>query len=368
MRYIVTFMTVCLCSLVLAEPSIKPTPPSSQPTAHAQTTLPVEITSDDPNLYYVGRFDRSGKGVRAQWGGSSVTIRFNGTDLQAKLGDTGNTYHTVVVNGEVKSVLTVRGKAGVFDLARDLPAGEHTVSLVRRVEPSQGMSIYQGFYLNEGGRLLEPKKLTRRIEIIGDSISCGYGNDTLDPKQKFSPQTQNAWNTYGAIAGRALDAEVHLLAWSGRKVTNSLDIYTRTLPTDAKSEHTPGNWKADVVLINLCTNDFAGKNEPEEEAWVKAYKDLVAQVRKNHPDAQLYLASGPMFTVGDQGKGLTFQNYLNRVQKELEAAGDKKIKQLHFDRQNAGKDGVGADWHPSAATHAKMAEKLTTAIKQDLNW
>ena len=34
----------------------------------------------------------------------------------------------------------------------------------------------------------------------------------------------------------------------------------------------------------------------------------------------------------------------------------------------AGKDGVGADWHPSAATHAKMAEKLVATLKQDLGW
>jgi lysophospholipase L1-like esterase len=364
------FMSLFVAAVTFAEPSIKPTPPSSQPTKQADAALPVEIKPDDAKLYYVGRWDtRDAKGPRAQWAVSSVTVRFNGTDLQARINDEKKGgYLTVTVDGEVTTVILPAAKAGLFDLARGLPAGEHTVTLTRRTEPTTGTTQVMGFYLNEGATLLEPKRLTRRIEIIGDSISCGYGNDVLDPKLHYSPQTQNGYATYGAVAARELNAELHCAAWSGRKVTNALEIYQLTLPLDKRSTWTPGDWKADVVLINLCTNDFNAKEVPDEEKWVAAYKELIATARKNNPDAQIYLSSGPMFTIGKEGKGLTFQNYLNRVQKEVEEAGEKKIKQLHFARQDAKADGVGADWHPSAATNAKMAQKLVEQIKVDLKW
>lgn len=362
-------LSLIVTAATFAEPSIMPTPPSSQPSEPAKSVLPLEIKPNDPKLYWIGRFDLSKpEGPRAQWPLSSVTIRFNGTDLQAKLADGGKDFHAVIVDGEPKSVVVPKkGPAAVYDLARNLPPGEHTVQLVKRSESYTGTVHYLGFYLNEGATLLEPKKLSRRIEIIGDSISCGYGNDILDPKQKYSAHTQNAYNTYGAMAGRALDAEVRILAWSGRKVTNTLDIYTKSLPADPKNTWAGDNWKADVVLINLGTNDFS-KEVPDEEKWVAAYKALIAQVRKYHGDVPIYLSCGPMFTVGEKGKGLTFQNYLNRIQKELADAGDKSIKQLHFARQDPKQDGVGADWHPSASTHAKMAEKLIAQLKEDLKW
>lgn len=363
-------MSLFVTAVTFAEPSIKPTPPSSQPATQAETALPVEIKPDDAKLYYIGRWDtRDAKGPRAQWSVSSVTVRFNGTDLQARINDEKKGgYLTVTVDGEVKEVILPAAKAGLFDLARSLPAGEHTVTLTRRTEPTCGTTQIMGFYLNEGGQLLEPKKLTRRIEIVGDSISCGYGTDAPNEKTKYSAQTQNAYGTYGAVAARELNAELHCAAWSGRKVTNSLEIYELTLPLEKKSMWTPGDWKADVVLINLCTNDFNAKEVPEEEAWVKAYKELIAAARKKNPDALIYLASGPMFTVGDKGKGLTLQNYLNRVQKEMEETGEKKIKQLHFAQQNGKADGLGADWHPSLSTNAKMAQKLIAQIKEDLKW
>lgn len=49
----------------------------------------------------------------------------------------------------------------------------------------------------------------------GDSISAGYGNECRSEREHYTPRTQNAFMSYGAIAGRSVGAEVRIVAWSG---------------------------------------------------------------------------------------------------------------------------------------------------------
>ncbi len=71
--------------------------------------------------------------------------------------------------------------------------------------------------------------------MIGDSISCGYGNEGKSQNEHFSPDTENARDAYGAIAARRLGADYACVAWSGRKMwpDNTVpEIYDRALPQD----------------------------------------------------------------------------------------------------------------------------------------
>ena len=360
------FFVATVAAVSCADEAGPPTPPSSQPTAAATTALPVEIKPSDANVYYVGRFDtRDAAGPRAQWPGSTVTLRFNGTDLQAKLA--GKQYHAVMVDGKFTSVIVGSKDPELFDIARGLPAGDHTVSIIRRTESFTGVTQYLAFYLNEGAKLLEPAKLTRKIEIIGDSITCGYGNEAANEKQHFAGNTENSAMTYGAIAAREVGAEYHSIAWSGRKMApnNTMgEIYDRALSQDKTSVWDFKTWTADVVVINLSTNDFNAKPPPTEEAWVPAYAAFIERLRKNYPDAMVYVATSPMLS-GDRKK--TTKAYLEKVIESRKAAGDSKVALLEFPAQSP-KDGLGADWHPSVKTHEKMAGILVAKLKEDLKW
>jgi hypothetical protein len=94
----------------------------------------------------------------------------------------------------------------------------------------------------------------RRIEIVGDSITCGYGNEGTDPCN-FSAETENHYLTYGALAARMFGAELSTVAWSGKGVVNNFDndvfeplpqIYDRLLATEADgvgaSSGSPMSW------------------------------------------------------------------------------------------------------------------------------
>ena len=220
--------------------------------AAADSQLPVNIAASDSKIHYIGRFDTNEPaGPRCAWSNSTVALRFVGTALGAKLADSGENHWQVVVDGKPTKVLTTKGKGSNYRVVDDLPPGEHTVELVKRTEAFCGNTQFQGFQLSEGARLLEPANAKHRIEIIGDSISCGYGNEGKSETEHFSPNTENAHLTYGAIAARELGADCVVVAWSGRKMwpDNTMPaIYDLALPQDKTKfqEWTP-RWCSSIL-------------------------------------------------------------------------------------------------------------------------
>lgn len=329
--------------------------------------LPVAVSWNDPRVRYVRRFNTADPaGPRCAWSASAVTLRFRGTGLNVKLADGSSNAYQIVVDGKPTAVLTTQGGTHLYSVFRG-PRGTHTVTLVKRTEAFFGTTQFEGFQLAQGGKLLPlPPRPRRRLEVIGDSISCGYGNEAKDQTEHFSATTENAYLTYGALAARTLGAEYVCVAWSGRLMwpKNTMgEVYDRTLPADANSRWDFGHWIPDAVVINLSTNDFAG-GVPDKAGWVAGYEAFLTRVRKNYPKATLFCASSPMLWGAPVGIA---KSYLTQIVQDENAAGDRNVHLLVFDTQDA-KNGMGADWHPSIKTHAIMADKLSSALQADLGW
>ncbi|HCE42425.1 MAG TPA: GDSL family lipase [Lentisphaeria bacterium] len=368
--------TFCICLLVAISASTAFNLTSAEPgkAVVAASDLPLKIAPADVNIKYVGRFDTSdAAGPKCAWSASNITIKFNGTAANVKMsGRKDADRWQVSVDGKPTQVITMTGSPALFSLAADLPAGEHTVSMMRCGEAHLGPSQILGFQLSQDAKLLPVPAAKHRLEVIGDSISCGYGNEANAKEEHFTPQTENAYKTYGAIAARALDADYMCIAWSGKCMwpKNTIpEIYGRTLPFDASSKFDFSKWKPEAIVINLCTNDF-GKETPEEEGWVKAYKEFISGLRKNNADAVIFCSVGPMMSDAwpkDKKALSTASRYLNRIVDECTKEGDKNIFFLKFDTQT-GSNGYGADWHPSAKQHEVMSGTLINALKEKLKW
>ena len=336
---------------------------------------PVEVAITRATVRTMGRFDfRDGAGPRSQWSAGAITLRFQGTDISAKIRDSGGAdYLQIVIDGKPTRVLPLQKDEHLYSIGEGLPNAPHTLTLFKRTEAFVGIVHYTGFQLNAGGKMLPPPAPSKhRLEVIGDSISCGYGNEGANQNEHFAPATENAYMTYGAIAARKFNADYTCMAWSGKKMwpDNAIpEIYDRALPTDPGSSWDFSQQIPDAVLINLATNDF-GKENPDEKGWTEAYKAFLARVRKNYPEAHLYCAIGSMmndsYPAGHRALS-TVRAYLLKVVADTRAAGDPNVSVLEFTPQDA-KNGLGADYHPNVKTHEIMAEKLVEALARDLKW
>jgi lysophospholipase L1-like esterase len=330
-------------------------------------------SSGEPRVRFVGRVDETdASNVRFAWSGTGIVARFSGTSVAARL--TGGQQYTVLIDGVLQPKLVPTGASSV--LADNLTDGPHDVEIYRRTEANQGESVFSGFDLGAGTLLAPPAASERRIEIIGDSISCGYGNEGPDMNCGFTPDTENHYLTYGALAARALGAELTTVAWSGKGVvcnygddaTSCMDpmplYYDRTLPNRAESLWSFSVWQPQAVVINLGTNDFSTTMDPARADFETGYADLLGRVREAYPDAVILCTVGPLLTGTDL---TTATSFIESAVQARVAQGDTKVKTFVLAPTNPN-DGYGCDWHPSLRTHEIMAEALTEALREELGW
>ena len=330
---------------------------------------PTVISPVDPRIRYVGRWDFSDeKGPRCEWTASMVEIRFHGTGLDADFVPC-RAFWEAEVDGVVgQKFAPVSG--GRFSVASHLPNGHHVVRLYRDTEAATGPTQILDYAVPNGG-LDKPLAPTRRFEVIGDSISCGYGDEGANAKEHFSLLTEDAYLTYGAVAARKVDADYTCVAWSGRKMwpDNTIpEIYDLSLPTlgvvwrFGRSE--------DAYVINLGTNDF-GKGNPDRAGWTNAYAKFIGKLREHSPKARIYCAVGPMMSDNyppTQQARTTLISYLGDVLAKRKQAGDDNLAIIDFGVQDIAKNGVGADYHPNVKTHREMASRLIDQFRLDLRW
>jgi lysophospholipase L1-like esterase len=299
-----------------------------------------------------------------------VVARFSGTAVYVTLNDAGQTQFTVLIDGVLQPNLVARAGMQRYELASVLPAGEHVLELYRRTEASYGPTQFIGvdFGAPEAppGQLLPPPPVTRRIELIGDSISAGYGNEGADTTCTLTPGTENHYMTYGAISARALAAELVTVAWSGKGVVYNYGetdranpmpaLYDRTLPADASSVW-DFSFVPDAVVINLGTNDFSTNDDPPADVFVPAYVSLLQRVRMHYPEAFILSTVGNLLYGQDL---IDARTQIAAAVADFQAQGGSRVAVWEMNVPN---DAPGCDYHPSIATHQRMAEGLTAQLR-----
>jgi lysophospholipase L1-like esterase len=340
--------------------------------ASGATKLPLRISPYNHDIRYVGRFDNSqAAGPRCAWSASEVTIRFRGTAAEARLAGGTNQRWQIIVDRHLGRIITLHGRPAEFLLASHLKPGVHTISIFRLGEPIWGTTRIMSFRLSTGSRLLPMPDRQRHLEVIGDSISAGFGVTAPNQTYHFSPTTENAYLAYGAVAARALHAEYVCIAWSGKCLwpKNTIPkIYGRVLPNNPHSRWNYA-WKPQVIVINLGTNDFAGGN-PQARGWINAYVKFIKRLRKHDPGVTIFCALSPMLTnpwSPSKDARSTCHKYLLRVVARCHRAGYRKVYFLDFPMQT-GKYGFGAQWHPSVGEQHYMGEILVRALRKKMGW
>jgi lysophospholipase L1-like esterase len=343
-----------------------------------------KIAPSDPAIRYGGMFDRrTPDAPRFAWPGTHIEVRFSGTSLQARLTSTPvedetreTDWITVVIDGgEPKTHALAEGEH-VYPLASGLGPGMHRALIWKRTEAEVGTITFHGLRLDDGAKVGAPLPAPeRRMYFIGDSITAGYGVEGPDMTCHWSAARENNYATYGAVAARALGAEYVASAWSGKGIYRNYEqrdeevmprLYRRIIPTDPGSP-LASSFTADVVVVNLGTNDF-GRGIPDKAKVLGAFGALLEELRASHPRALIVLMLGPMLiddaVVGKQRT--TMRAWLAELQAERVADGDTKLELLEVWTDPA--EGLGCDAHPNARTQARIGAELATLVKTKLGW
>lgn len=325
-------------------------------------------------VHFIGRFDDDGDTKRFAWPGTSIATRFDGTDLTIRLDDGGANLFEVTIDGEAQPVLETTAGEADYAIATGLAAGPHDVVVARRTESFFGATRFVSF---SGATLVETPVPDRFVEIIGDSITCGYGVLGVGPYCDFSADTEAETHAWGSFAAAELGAAHASIAYSGRGAWRNNDggtdqtmreLYLRTIADDAGSAWDFAGYSPDVVVVALGTNDFA-QGDPGAD-FVTGLLELVDGIRAHFPDPWILLAESPMLS-DSYPPG---EMHRSRARAHLEAAvtaaadsGDDRVVLLEIAEQQAA-DGLGCDYHPNETTERKMADALVARVRALTGW
>ena len=321
---------------------------------------------------WVGRVDLTdAQHPRFSWSGSGFVARFSGTSLSIQINSSGAFLFKAVVDGTPQTAFTIPSGQQTASVVSGLAAGTHTVEIYRQTEGSQGDSQLLAITVGGGALATPPAAPARLIEIIGDSISCGYGTLGALGDSDCYP-TESHWDTYAAVAARALGADVNTIAMSGQgayrnyggDMNNTLPmVYTRALTNDA----TP-TWdfrtQAQAVIVNLGTNDISNNKGDPGTPFETAYTGLLQTVRSKYPGALIVCIIGPLLSGTDL---TTIQNHIKNSVAARAAAGDKNVE--FFDKiATQTTDKEACQYHPDPAENQIMAAQLVTELQAKLGW
>lgn len=337
-----------------------------------------KIPASDARFQYIGRFNTEDpRGVSFAWSASTIRFRFSGSECRIFLqhiydkdSEHNENYYTVFIDGKQSTIIRATPTDSSFIIAKNLSRGEHLVSIFRRTEAFCGIAVFQGIDLGENGELLNPPPLAeRRIEYIGDSITCGYGNEASQETDDFLPKTEDAYRTYSAITSRNLAMEYRSICFSGRGIFQNYDLtrestmltlFDRYYPQDTLSWNF-SSWVPDAVVINLGTNDFA-HHIPTEDHFVYAYVALLKKIRQYYPETMIVCLDGSMVS----GENLTIlRRYIRSAISVVQESGDTRVQPFSLSTQ--GTYGYGANFHPNLKQNEINAMELTEYLEGIIN-
>jgi len=179
---------------------------------------------------FVGRTAINGDGTRSfDWEGVQMFVNVAGaTYVNVAVNASGGAHGRFVVEAggvEVTSFYVASYSGSVFLAAAGL-SGTTAIRVISVLEPSftgadaTSMFTFIGFYTDGTAAPASPPR-ARRIELVGDSISAGYGaRGSADIAQEFGcPVNENTSGnkyTYNWAIAEHFKADLIPIAWSGK--------------------------------------------------------------------------------------------------------------------------------------------------------
>jgi lysophospholipase L1-like esterase len=314
---------------------------------------------------------------------SSVSFNFKGNSCVISLQSVDSWEHhnyvCLELDGEYLGRLKIeKGPPQSFPVVVSKKKKTHTLRIYKATEASNGSVLFIGTTAKLS-KVTAPKR--KKIEFIGDSITCGMGNDAAaipcGTGEWFDQH--NAYLAYGPVVSRGLNADFVLSSvsgigmyrnWNDENKNESImpDVYEKLyLNNNTNNKEYDFSFQPDLVSICLGTNDLSegdGKKERlpfNEEQYVSNYIEFIKTVYKHAPNTRIVLLNSPMVS-GD--RNVIFVRCLKRVIKAFEKdTTHKPIALFEFQPMNPN----GCGFHPDSNDDKIMADQLTPFFKKILH-
>lgn len=254
-----------------------------------------------------------------------------------------------------------------------------TVRIIKLSEAAFSIAEVMPIETDDAAYIFPAPEKSLKIEIIGDSITCGYGVDDSNIQSDFATEAENCMKAYSYLTAQLLDADYSLFCYSGHglisgytpdETRNTREVippeyydtygYSYGCAGDQHSHEIPWDhrlFKPNVILINLGTNDdsYCQKNSAAYDEYTEKLTIFLRKVRSRWPDAHIIFCLGII--------PVEIYPYAVKAVRQLH---DDKIYTFKFKAQN-GWLGYGSNWHPSEDTHKCAAEEISAFIKTIIN-
>lgn len=381
------------------------------------------ISPSDPRLIYCGRIDFDNPDAPVMvYPSSYVTFRFTGNLLKVKLTNKRSCWSNrmgCVIDGVQTALLlyedneehvyTIYGDNACVELKnysadsschdekKGVPAGKndtektdtaekdngncevwHEVIFFKRQDSADYVTIH-GFELEDGAELAaneaeKNKKL--KIEVYGDSVSCGEVSEAVDYVGKADPvhngEFSNSWYSYAWMTARKLNAKLHNISQGGIALLDGTGYfgapgYIGVESCYDKIQYFPGlgevkqwdfsRYTPDVVVVAIGQNDAHPDNYMPEDydgakakRWRERYEWFIRRLMQLYPEAKIVLAT--TILMHDAAWDRAIDDVCRRI-----ASG--RVHHFFYKRNGAGTPG-----HIRIPEAQEMSEELAACIQK----
>ncbi|CAK8995969.1 unnamed protein product [Durusdinium trenchii] len=284
-------------------------------------------------------------------------------------------YHTCQVDDNDPYVLS--HQSGLMEIARGLAKEEtHTIKCGRNTEAFYGVTILDALLVDDSCVALSPPSIANElhVEFLGDSITAGWQVLLSSGSwEQGGPSNEDVFHSYAGRLAQAWTSNWRVVAQTSIGVlphysfgTNFKGMKDQFLCRELKLyEPCPKEWnfewQADVVVINLGTNDFIFNN-PSESEFQSAYATLIGLVRSKYPTALIFCIVPLVQSCKPDAKWQKMINGITNAVANAVSSGDERILlQGSGDTQTRLLDCI-SDYvdqiHPTQQGALRFAEKL----------
>ena len=314
---------------------------------------------------------------------SSVSFNFTGNECSISFQSVDSYEHhnyvSLVLDGKyIGKIRIEKGAMQSFPIKITSNKKVHQLEIYKNTEAHSGGILFAGTTAKLTSISSKKKK---KIEFIGDSITCGAASDPSDVPcdQGEYMDHHNSYYAYGPTLSRAIGVDYLVSSvsgigmyrnWNDENKDEAImpDVYQNLyLTKDPSKPKYDFAFQPNIISIALGTNDFSGGDGKKgrlpfnAEKYVSNYINFIKMLYEHNPNTQLVITNSPM--VGGEN-AVVFENCLNKVKNAF--AEDKSHKEIQIFKFKP-MIPHGCLGHPDVADQKVMADQYAPFLKKLLN-